>query len=249
MKDIDSQQVIATHKVGFKNTLEITDKGIRDRSLTIPYDLIRECNCLRNWHGVIDRCGVKYIDQSGSERHAEFGGRAIDLFSDIMRTSSRYGHKISPRPGRTIIQMANELRHHGVESEYVEPEVEHNEQGDRSWQLELGSLKLKGSNTDTVRLTEQGQCEENYASTPAGPGVSFPKVIIQYSVDYIIQIQNIPDTTCIGCPKSKFPRRVVNYHWEGANLAENLNEDTQLRKMLVKAKAPVLAGGCLEISG
>ena len=232
MKDVESQRVVATHKVGFRNRLEITDKGIRDKRVNIPYSLIKRCSIYS--YGVPDKCAVKYIDQSGLERRVGFGGPAIEVYSDIIRTSMQCGHRISRQPSPKIVQMGNQLRSVGIESELIEPEVEYNEQGDSSWRLELGSLTPRGTNIDTVRLRETGQI------TGSAGMYYTAELHIQYSVDYMIQIEHIPHISCEGRPEKKFPGRVVDYHWAGASLAETLNEDTQLRQLLVKAKAPAI---------
>ena len=47
MTDESTEKVIASHKVGFRNKLEITSKGLRDKDVNIPYSQIRECIFVR----------------------------------------------------------------------------------------------------------------------------------------------------------------------------------------------------------
>ena len=274
MKNAEGQQVLARHKVGFRNTLEITARGIRDRRVDIPYSLIKECYCLRNHYRVPDRCVVKYIDKSGLERHVEFGGRAIAINNDILRISKKFRHIIPYKPSAKIVQMANQLKGLGVESEFLERGAEYDKETNGSWQLELGSLKLRSSSIDTIRLREIGTEKTSMVVLPSNSYRIRDKADIYYLLDYVldspeisdaeydelmlelrrleenypqfstpdymIQIHNIRDIHCVGQPRRGFWRRVVDYHWEGATIAESMNEDTRLRKMLVKAKAPAI---------
>ncbi len=235
MEDKENQQVISSYKVGFLNKLEITDTGIRDRALDIPYSLIKECYCSRNISKVPDRCVVKYIDKSELEKRVEFGGNAIEVYSDIMRSSIRYEHRILPKPSLQISQLADQLRQYGTEAELIEPEVEHNKQDESSWRLGLGGIRLRSTNVETVGFHEEGVINR----VPGAVGFDGSgEVRIRYFMDCTIRVKPIPMAPVTGSPVKKFLGRVVDYYWRNNKLAQRLNEDTKLRSMLVKSKAP-----------
>ena len=61
-----------------------------------------------------------------------------------------------------------------------------------------------------------------------------------YGVDFVAQGDHGSDIACTGKPKKRFLMGPVDYGWEGGGLANELNRDAQLRKMLIKAKVPVI---------
>lgn len=280
MKDVGSQRVIASHKVGFRKKLEITDKGIRLGKLSIPYNLIKECTLYRNHYGVPDECEMKYIDKSGPDKHISLGGHSLAVWRDIMRVSEEQGYRIPQRPHGDLDKWARRLRRLGIESEFIEPDYEHCTQSNSSWQRDLGGLRLSGSRVHAVNIRETGTITEvQYGS---GTGT---KVDTLYRFDCIIQVQPTRDATCYGKPVRKFLRRTVDYKWGSgelprevrpintpadrlrraklsqtetreerdssqhqdklslSRLAQRLNEDAHLRKMLVKARAPAIEIG------
>jgi len=233
MKETEQPRVLASYKVGFRKKLELTDKGIRTKKLSIPYALIQECNCYRDSQLVPNRCGVKYIGESGFYRHVVFGGHGLEIYRDILRISGQHGYKISQSPHVKLFGWARRLEGLNIESEFVEPDFAYNRKSGSSWMIDLGGFKLRGTHIDTVSVEERGKIiESGYGQ------YSSRKIDIQYLFTYGIQIDPIPNILCHGRPEKRFPRRVVDYHWEGSKLAENLNKDTELRKRLRKAKAP-----------
>lgn len=286
-KDVGSQRVIASHKVGFRKKLEITDKGIRLGKLNIPYSLIKECNLYRNHYGIPDRCGMKYIDKSGSDKHISFGGHSLAVWRDIMRVSEEQGYRIPQHPDGDLDKWARRLRRLGIESEFIEPEYKHCTQSNSSWQRDLGGLRLSGSRVHAVNIRETGTITEVQAWGQYSY-LTVTKVDTSYRFDYIIQVQPTRDAACYGKPVRKFLRRTVDYEWGSgelprevrevrpsmtlaeilrraklsqietreerdssqhqdklsqSGLAQRLNEDAHLRKMLVKARAPAIEIG------
>ena len=232
MKDTEKPRVFASYKLGFRKTLKLTDKGIRTEKLNIPYGSIKECNCYRDLQGVPDRCALKYIGESGLDEHVEFGGRGLKIYSDILRISRQYGYKIPQRPHGKLSQWARGLKGLNIESEFVEPEPGYHTQSDSFWMRDLGGLELRGTGIDTVKVVERGEITVN------SPFTGERRVDIEHYFTYVIQIEPIPSIYCHGTPIKKFPRRVVDYHWQGSKLAESLDKDAELRKRLTKAKAP-----------
>lgn len=291
MKDVGSQRVIASHKVGFRKKLEITDKGIRLGKLNIPYNLIKECNLYRNHYGVPDRCGMKYIDKSGPDKHISLGGHSLAVWRDIMRVSEEQGYRIPQQPHGDLDKWARRLRRLGIESEFIGPEYEHCTQSNSSWQRDLGGLRLSGSRVHAVNIRETGTITAEQVWAQYG-SYTVTKVDTLYRFDYIIQVQPTRDAACYGKPVRKFLGRTVDYEWGSgelprevrelprevrpsmtlaeilrraklsqtetreerdssqhqdklsqSRLAQRLNEDAHLRKMLVKARAPAIEIG------
>ena len=104
------------------------------------------------------------------------------------------------------------------------------------WRRDLGGLKLSVANVDLIRVTEEGWVD--FTPTGGQYGAGGPDVNIGYEVDYTIQTETPARIACKGEPEKKFLIRVVDYVWKGGKLAKRLNEDAQLREMLIRAKAP-----------
>lgn len=234
MKDVEGQPVIASHKVGFLDRLEITDEGIRYKKFNIPHSQIGECSIYRSLRGVPKNGGITYTDQSGKHKHLQFGGMVIEVCSDIIRIAKQCGHTISWQQSTEIVLVANRLKGLGVESEFIQPSVEYNKQSSKFWHLDMGGLKLRGANADMVKVREHGSTHLGMA----GGQTWETKVDIQFHIDVILQIECTRETACRGDVVKRFPRRVVDYQWVGKEFARRLNEDAQLCKMLVKVKAP-----------
>lgn len=238
----ESQQVIASHKIGFRANIEITDKGLRVKRVNIPYSQIRECMFTRTRAGLPNRLVIRYSDQTGRDGYVRCGGMTVQICSDITGIASRYGYRIPQRPFSAITIMANQLKAYGIESDLIEPDVEQNRLEEESgmalvgevsvwsWQLDMGGLRLRGCNIDTINVLEagHGQPHEQWAV-----GNTF-----LYYTDCTIDTEPVPNIVCQGRPRKRYRIWIVGYEWEGSKLAPRLNDDDKLVQMLVKAKAP-----------
>jgi len=198
----------------------------------------------RNSAGVPDRLVITYSDQAGLDRYVECGGMTVQICNDITGIALRYGYRIPQRPFSAITIMANQLKAYGIESDLTEPDVKQNQLREETdsfgpygrstgwfWQLDMGGLRLKGCNIDSISVLEAG-C--------GGPGFHQSPITSTfiYHTDCTIDIEPVPNAMCQGRPRKRFPRRIVGYDWEGSKLAPRLNDDDKLVQMLVKAKAP-----------
>ena len=215
MNDAESQQVIASHKIGFRTNLEITNKGLRRNRVNIPYGQIRECMFTRNSAGVPDRLVIRYSNQAGLDRYVECGGITVQICNDITGIALRYGYRIPQRPFSAITIMANQLKAYGIESDLTEPDVKQNQLREETesfgpygrstgwfWQLGMGGLRLRGCNIDRINVLEAGS---------GGPGFHQSPITSTfiYHTDCTIDIEPVPNAMCQGRPRKRFPRRIV----------------------------------------
>ena len=262
----EGQRILAIHKVllgGFWNTwprfpkeLYVTDQAIFVKGkVEIPY------NALVQISGPSGGCILEYRDELARQRKLRlipyksfhkgvFGDptKEVELYKDIVQASR---HRIRQTPDKKLVELAERLREIGVESEFMEPQVQ-DDLTERfggassgtasSWARDLGGLKFSGKSMDSMRVTEVGHVEVGHIHATEGtPGaygrMSSVSVKRCYLSHYIIQIRSSSRIACKGEPKKRFLLRVVDYTWTGSKLAERLNQDAQLRNMLIKAKA------------
>ena len=123
-----------------------------------------------------------------------------------------------------------------MESEFIEPRGPWTAGGD-SWYVDLGGLKLTGTNVDEIKIAERGWVEIPPSTQDSAGMVSWKT---HYDFDYTAQAENSVRTNCNGKPKRKFFIRVVDYNWQGGGLADRLNQDARLRDLLISNKAPAI---------
>ena len=149
------------------------------------------------------------------------------------------------QPHQEIVNLAGQLRTLDMECEFLGPDVQHNrvdaEELSASWHIDFGGLELKHSNIAQIKISEDGGRSVTPATSVMGAS-TFPteERHFQYQTDCTTQIEPVFGITCTGEPMKKIPARVVDYHWEGDKLAQTLNQDHRLRKMLIEAKAPAI---------
>lgn len=243
--------LLASYSTGY-HRIDITDEGVQTKSLHIPYSSIRSCSFDRSESSGLGGktlwCIIKHVDSEGRIRETKlreegfYGG--LNVHTDIIRFSKKHGYRLEQQPGREIAYLAGQLRKFGVESQFVEPDVDHNRVsrsgGDScSWYMNSGGLKLEHCSIDEVKMSEGGK-REKQSSAPYGLFSSY-KFEVYYDFDCTVQIEPAPDIVCFGKSVKGFLGRVADYQWEdwkGIKLA--LNEDAQLRKMLIEAEAPAI---------
>lgn len=241
--------VIASHLTGW-HRIDLTDEGVRTKDRYIPYRSIVDCSLWRSDRHIDTACIIRHSDDRGRiietrlKKERSLGG--LSIFSDIIRISRQHGYKVAQRPNEEMAYLASRLRAIDVESEFLEPDVQHNRvsqtEDSGSWHMEHGGLMLKHSNINYIGVNEDGilSTTPGYAG-PSGGSPSSVNIGQQYHIDCKIQIDTAADVVSSGKPHRKgVLKRVVDYDWAGGNLAKRLNEDTQLREMLVKAKAPAI---------
>ncbi len=135
--------------------------------------------------------------------------RRIKLYSDIVEAS---GYRIRQRPAKELVKFAARLRAIAVHSEFIESQARATV-SDKWWRRDLGGLKLRGSDVDSIRVTQEGRIHESGGQYP------YSNIEATYHFDYIIQSE-------------------ASVRWEYGRLAERLNQDAQLRRELIEAKAP-----------
>lgn len=268
------------------------EEGICTKNLYIPYTSIKECGYYnRTWFRSFT-CIIKYVDDQGKNKEVKFRSRAdcpfavLNLYTDILRISKQYGHKIAQKPDEKLIDLANQLKDLNVESEFIEADVQQNKASEgvkwsgNFWQRDVGGLKLSCSNVERIKVTESGNLTINPGSTYVP--VNQYNYETRYHTDWVIPVEQTLSIDCVGRPKRKFPGRLVDYEWQeghfiqepkqymtlreimkqskkptwseanklvegeadsgrrGHKLTQRLNQDGQLRQMLIKAKAPAI---------
>jgi len=240
--------VVASHSTGL-HRIDLTDEAVQTKNQHIPYSSIINCSFHRSDDIQKTACIIRYVDHQGRTRNAWLKGESfysgLSIYTGIIRISEQHGYKLVQRPHTGLGNLARKLRKLGVESEFIYPDVTCNKidigfGGAASWHIDFGSLKLKHRNIAEIKITEDGQRIEDRVYDGYGGGRDTVSWKRQCHIDCIIQIEPVPDIACVGNPVKKFPRRVVDYHWEGGKIAQSLNEDAHLRDILTKAKAPVI---------
>lgn len=250
MKDIKSQRVVASHKVGFRRRVDFTDRGIRVKGLIkeiyIPYASIWGCTL----RGPLDfGCIVKYVDSLGRDKEAKLAhsvpyvSASFEIYAHILRICDQFGQKVIQYPDPKMVRWAEQAEYLGVECEFIEPNVAYNTasgSGDlRSWQRDLGGYILQNPSINMTKVRETGTASYQHSTGPYGGGGGWVSRI-NYNFDYVVKVSSVPRIACTGSPIKKFRVRTVGYNWGGTTLAQILNDDVQLREMLVKAKAPAI---------
>ena len=249
--EAQGREAIATYEFLFGKKVLIMEEGICTKNLYIPYTSIKECGYYnRTWFRNFI-CIIKYVDDQGRNKEVKFRGHAnypfaaLKLYTDILRISKQYGHKIVQKPDEKLIDLANQLKDLNVESEFIEADVQQNKASEgvkwsgNFWQRDVGGLKLSCSNVERIKVSESG----DLTMTP-GPtaGSNQPHYETRYHTDWVIPVEQTLSIDCVGRPKRKFPRGLVDYEWQegGHKLTQRLNQDGQLRQMLIEAKAPAI---------
>jgi len=250
MKDIESQRVVASHKVGFRRRVDFTDRGIRVKGLIkeiyISYASIWECTL----RGPLDfGCIVKYVDSLGRDKEAKLAhsvpyvSASFEIYAHILRICDQFGQKVIQYPDPKMVRWAERAEYLGVECEFIEPNVAYNTAsggGDfRSWQRDLGGYILQNPSINMAKVRETGTASYQHSTGPYGGGGGWSSRI-NYDFDYVVKVSSVPRIACTGSPIKKFWIRTVGYKWGGTTLAQILNDDAQLREMLMKAKAPTI---------
>ncbi|MHA2314941.1 MAG: hypothetical protein ACXACF_06590 [Candidatus Hermodarchaeia archaeon] len=243
---------LASYSTGY-HRIDITDEGVQTKSLHIPYSSIRSCSFERSESSGLGGktlwCIIKHVDSEGRIKETKlreegfYGG--LNVHTDIIRFSKKHGYRLEQQPSREIAYLAGQLRKLGVESQFAEPDVEHNRVsrsagGDYcSWYMNFGGLKLEHCSIDEIKMSEGGK-REKQSSAPYGAFSSY-KFEFHYDFDCTVQIEPAPDIVCFGKPVKGFLGRVADYQWEDRKgIKLTLNEDAQVCKMLIEVKAPAI---------
>lgn len=235
------ERVLDSHSTGY-HRIDITDEAVQTKNSNIPFSSITECAFQRFPYRVKPTCVIKYIDQQGSTQEASLQGESfysgLSIYTNILRISEQHRHRLVQQPHQDISDLATQLRSLDIECEFLDPDFQLNRVNEAelstSWHVDLGGLELKHSNILQTKIREEGR-HVWVGGADAGGG---EELHFRYHTNYKIRIQPAFGITCVGKPVKQFPRRVIDYHWEGDKLAQTLNQDRQLRPMLVKAKAP-----------
>ncbi len=246
--EAQGREAIATYKVVFHKKVLIMEKGICTKNLYIPYTSIKECGYYnRTWFRSFT-CIIKYVDDQGKNKEVKFRSRAdcpfavLNLYTDILRISKQYGHKIAQKPDEKLINLANQLKDLNVESEFIEADVQQNKASEgvkwsgNFWQRDVGGLKLSCSNVERIKVTESGNLTINPGSTYVP--VNQYNYETRYHTDWVIPVEQTLSIDCVGRPKRKFPRGLVDYEWQEGGLAQEPKQDMTLREIMSQSKKP-----------
>ena len=226
--------------------LSLTDRGISIKGkLNLPYSSLAEISGEHFPAAVY----LQYRDERGRHRgvkiipyHSwnEFLAspiKGLKLYSDIA-TALRAGsgqHRIKQRPVKKLMNLAQQLRAIGAESEFIDPEVKWNRFSEKAWRRDLGGLRLSGTNLGSISVTEEGWIE---VTQGAGQYPGSVTIRARYDFDYELHLGFSATISCNGSPRKKLLVRVIDYVWKDGRIASRLNQDAELRQMLTKAKAP-----------
>lgn len=237
-----SEDIVASYK---KGRVQFTDTSIRTKRLfsrlEVPYYSVKGCtfrNRERDFY-----CIVRYVDRSNREKEANLASStdatAHEIYTHILQVCNRLGHKIVQYPDPKMVRWRDQLERFGVACEFIEPSVDDfrvsRDNDHCSWRRDLGGFRLRNPNIDSVTVRESGWAEyEDW-----GPNAHW-RIETDYYFDFVVRVSSVPPIACKGSPIKKFRVRMVGYNWQGPSLAQTLNDDADLREMLVKAKAPPL---------
>jgi hypothetical protein len=107
--------------------------------------------------------------------------------------------------------------------------------------------KLKQTNIDEVRVSRDVWTEYQ-PSTTWTFREDEAALFQRFHTDCVVQLASAPGVICHGKLEKKSMLRRADYRWQGSGLAETLNGDDQLRKMLAESKAPPIEvkGNCIS---
>ena len=222
--------------------VEFTDNGIRVKKLfrrtEIPYRSIEGCmfgSCSK----VSFECKLRYMAVDHKLKEITVikseDGRAHKVYVHILQTCSNIDHKIAQYPCPNMITIRKKLESFGSACEFIEPDADayalQNWYADfRMWETDLGGYILDNPFIKEVLVKECGKAE--YISTRDTRQWYSER---EYNFNYVIRDSRIHQIDCGGNLQKQFGLRVVDFIWDGLG-SQALNDDEELRRMLMKTK-------------
>lgn len=125
-----------------------------------------------------------------------------------------------------INELCNHLRQIGVNAIILDPEsVEAKAFGG------LGNIKIEGRNIEFVQVTKHTHA----ISAPKGKSSTYTYYLYHYGIKANAEgIENKLNSEAKPIQKGFFSREIVDYKWEGGELAQLLNSDINLKNTLIK---------------
>jgi hypothetical protein len=174
------------------------------------------------------------------------------VYTRILQTCNDIGHKIAQYPCPAMEHFRKKLESYVLECKFIEPDVDacvlwtySSDPNVEGWEMDIGGYALENPYIKEVLVQEHGKAEYKYVSHGESSGSYEWVVEKKYDYKYLNRDPQLHNVDCRGVLqkdtyKLTFVTPVVDFLWGpvGASGVQRLNEDSQLRQMLMKTKVP-----------
>jgi hypothetical protein len=249
--------------LAFRRDLFINDEGIHVISGTshhnhVPFGAIVDCSYLRRLSTGI--CRVKYVSRDETTRTLSIWGvpgalrerggmqslQGLTVYCDVLRVSRHQGHEIIGYPDAELPLFLERLECSGSHTPFLpcmNPSLHiWQEEDGCHWTRQLGAVVVSGNHYDQVSLSETGVAVVKPSILMFASQMSC-LLKCMYHIDFTICGASAAHVDCCGTPVRGFVGRLADYRWSENESAARLSSDSELTRLLKKAKAPPISIG------